>query len=40
MQKDYEEFASTLMNIVDRVVDKTNVPLSLSLQHYHTNIVR
>ncbi|KAG5547848.1 hypothetical protein RHGRI_013507 [Rhododendron griersonianum] len=30
MQKDYEEFASTLMIIVDRVVDKTNEKIEYS----------
>ncbi|KAI8554203.1 hypothetical protein RHMOL_Rhmol05G0080500 [Rhododendron molle] len=30
MQKDYEEFASTLMSIVDRVVDKTNEKIEYS----------
>lgn len=31
LQKDYEELATSVMSIVDRLVHKTNVPLSLSL---------
>lgn len=35
LQKDYEELATSVMNIVDRIVHKTHVPCSLL--HYQFN---